>query len=68
MKESKMFRIDKLMRKAQKKYDKEIAKKKLDKKEFEKMCQKAGIKKEALCDTIFTRQFKGKKIQKEMII
>lgn len=26
--------------------------------EFDKMCQKAGIRKEALCDTVFTRQFK----------
>ncbi|MBA7613413.1 hypothetical protein ES703_20662 [subsurface metagenome] len=30
----------------------------MEKDEFEKMCQKAGVKKEALCDTIFTRQFK----------
>jgi hypothetical protein len=29
----------------------------MESKEFEKMCQKAGVKKEALCDTIFTRQF-----------
>jgi len=29
----------------------------MEKKEFEKMCQKAGVKKDALCDTIFTRQF-----------
>jgi hypothetical protein len=27
--------------------------------EFQKMCEKAGIKKEALADTVFTRQFKG---------
>ena len=31
----------------------------MEKIEFEKMCEKAGIKKEALCDTVFTRQFKG---------
>ena len=30
----------------------------MEKDEFEKMCQKAGVKKEALCDTIFTRQFR----------
>jgi len=29
--------------------------------EFEKMCQRAGIKKEALCDTVFTRQFRDVK-------
>ena len=29
----------------------------MKKDEFKKMCQKAGVKKEALCDTIFTRQF-----------
>lgn len=29
--------------------------------EFEKMCQKAGVKKEALCDTVFIRQFRGVK-------
>ena len=29
----------------------------MESKEFEKMCQKAGVKKSALCDTIFTRQF-----------
>jgi len=55
MKESEMFRIDKLMRKAQKKYDKEIAKKELDKKEFEEMCKKAGVEKESLCKTVFTK-------------
>jgi len=27
--------------------------------EFEEMCKKAGVKKEALCDTVFTRQFKA---------
>jgi len=27
-------------------------------KEFQEMCNKAGIKREALCDTVFTRQFK----------
>ena len=32
----------------------------MESKEFEKMCQKAGVKKEALCDTIFTRQFDKK--------
>lgn len=26
--------------------------------EFEKMCQKAGVKKESLCNTVFTKQFK----------
>lgn len=51
MKESEMFRIDKLMKKAQKKYDK----KELDKKEFEEMCKKAGVKKESLCKTVFTK-------------
>lgn len=30
----------------------------MENKEFEKMCQRAGIKKDILCDTIFTRQFK----------
>ena len=29
--------------------------------EFEEMCKKAGIKKEMLCDTVFTRQFKKEK-------
>ena len=29
-----------------------------EKKEFEEMCQKANVKKESLCDTVFTRQFK----------
>ena len=28
--------------------------------EFDKMCERAGVKKEALCNTIFTRQFKQK--------
>ena len=36
------------------------------KNEFEEMCQRAGIKKEALCDTIFTRQFKGVKKMKSI--
>ena len=31
----------------------------MKKNEFQKMCEKAGIKKEALADTVFTRQFKG---------
>jgi len=30
--------------------------------EFDKMCERAGVKKEALCDTIFTRQFKQKEV------
>jgi len=30
----------------------------MDDKEFDAMCRKAGIKKEMLCDTVFTRQFK----------
>ena len=30
----------------------------LKEQEFEDMCRIAGIKKEYLCDTIFTRQFK----------
>jgi len=30
---------------------------KMQKKTYEEMCQKAGIKKEYLCKTIFTRQF-----------
>ena len=30
----------------------------MEKREFEEMCKKAGVKKEALCDTVFTRQFK----------
>jgi len=28
------------------------------KKEFKEMCEKAGVRKESLCETIFTRQFK----------
>lgn len=35
-------------------YKKKLAKGELDKKEFEEMCKKAGIKKESLCKTIFT--------------
>jgi len=37
---------------------KKLAKGNLGKKEFEEMCKKAGVKKEALCETVFTRQFK----------
>lgn len=29
----------------------------MEKDEFKKMCRKAGVKKDALCGTIFTRQF-----------
>jgi len=32
--------------------------------EFEGMCEKAGVKKESLCDTVFTRQFKEEKEHK----
>jgi hypothetical protein len=34
---------------------------------FEEMCKKAGVKKEALCDTVFTRQFKVE-MTKEAIV
>ena len=33
---------------------KKLAKGNLSKKEFEEMCEKAGVKKESLCKTIFT--------------
>ena len=37
-------------------------------KEFDEMCRKAGLKKEVLCDTVFTRQFKEKKQYKKIPI
>jgi len=37
-------------------------------KEFDEMCRKAGVKKEVLCDTVFTRQFKKKKQYKKIPI
>jgi len=43
-------RLDLLYRKRKKKSTKEN----LNKKEFKKMCKKAGVKKESLCKTIFT--------------
>jgi len=36
--------------------------------EFDEMCNRAGIKKEMLCDTVFTRQFKEKKQYKKIPI
>jgi len=39
--------------------DKEFEK--FKKEEFEEMCSQAGVKREALCDTIFTRQFKNER-------
>jgi len=38
----------------------------MEKIEFEKMCQKAGVKKESLCDIVFTRQFKEAKKTKSI--
>ena len=40
----------------------------MDTKEFDEMCRKAGVKKEVLCDTVFTRQFKEKKQYKKIPI
>ena len=40
----------------------------MDTKEFDEMCRKAGVKKEVLCDTVFTRQFKDKKQYKKIPI
>lgn len=34
---------------------KKLAKGNLSKKEFKKMCKKAGVRKESLCDTVLTR-------------
>lgn len=34
---------------------KNLAKEKFSKEEFEEMCEKAGVKKEALCKTVFTK-------------
>ena len=36
--------------------------------EFDEMCNRAGVKKEVLCDTVFTRQFKEKKQYKKIPI
>jgi len=33
--------------------------------EFEEMCNRAGVKKEILCDTVFTRQFKEEELTPE---
>ena len=40
----------------------------MDNKEFDAMCRKAGVKKEVLCDTVFTRQFKEEKEYKTIPI
>ena len=37
----------------------------MDTKEFDEMCRKAGVKKEVLCDTVFTRQFKEEELTPE---
>jgi len=37
----------------------------MDNKEFDEMCNRAGIKKEMLCDTVFTRQFKEEELTPE---